>query len=121
MTVNGNVSVMEIRHPSLYGKKIRTIILLQTGAKEGRKVHRSHYDVLFPLTVLDDKDVSDLDDSTLQSLIARFTHSENAYMMFSLVSRKNPLLLKKIEPKRYAPHMPYAEKRDFLQQPHPRV
>ena len=114
--LQGTCSLMELRHPSLNGKKLFSIVLLQRGAKEGNQVHRSHYDVAFPLTVLDNNYVRDMSSSQLSDRMGSFTHSENRFLMFSLVRKENPIVLDNIPPKSIHLTCPTLEKETFITQ-----
>ena len=115
-TLQGSCSIMELRHPSLIGKDLVSIFLFQSGAKEGSQVHRSHYDFAFPLTVLDNDYVSDLNASQLSDMKASFTHADNRFLMFSMVSKKEPIVLEHIRPKRIHLTCPSLKKETFITQ-----
>ena len=54
--INGEVSVLEIHHLSLDSSNLHTIFLLQSGADRTAIEYRSHYDALFPITLIDGKE-----------------------------------------------------------------
>ena len=64
--LNSDPSILPIRHPTLDGKELEIIWVLQTGVDVKSKTHGSHYQALFPLYSIDGQSVTEIDFSKLQ-------------------------------------------------------
>ena len=75
-------SLMELRHESLHGKSLPSILTLQRGADENAAVHLSHYDKANLLSIVNKKQMGPMTVTEIHAEVSNISSAGNKFVDF---------------------------------------